>query len=253
MNTKTIKTNIEWLSKLLPEGFPIRTSTIITGPGGSGKPLIGESIASSWLIEGGSIAFISLQYPSTDFIMESIKEVTGLNLDDYQDNILFFKLDINEPNLVEEKENVIRGNLIKPENWDMILNISKAKLPSDGPGILIFASALNLLLFSPTYGNAVLDKIRKIMKENNLFTYLFSVSTNVKKEEISILEDAADNLLMSRSDKKPFRLFVEIIRMSKVPYLHGEIQVPIKPESLNHIKGIAEHSRKKIIPEISKI
>ena len=37
---------IPWLQKILPEGIPIPSSTIITGPGGAGKPLIGAMLQS---------------------------------------------------------------------------------------------------------------------------------------------------------------------------------------------------------------
>ena len=248
-----IKTNIEWIDELLPEGFPTKTSTIITGPGGSGKPLIGETFVSGWLKEGGSIAFMSLQYPSTDFISGSIKELTGLDLNDYRDHVIFFQLDVTIENIVEESDKIIRANLVKPEVWDKSLALAKTKLPSTGPGILFFASALNLLLFSPTYGESVLMKIKNIITEDKSVTYIFSVSTTAKKTEIAILEEAADNLIMSRSEKKPFQLFMEIIRMKEVSFNKNEIQIPIKLEVLKHIKGIADHSRSKVIPEISKI
>ncbi len=36
----TLKTNIRWLDELLPEGILIPSSTLISGPGGTGKPLV---------------------------------------------------------------------------------------------------------------------------------------------------------------------------------------------------------------------
>lgn len=44
----------DWFDKLLPEGLPVPSSTIISGPGGSGKPLLGAVILSVWLRRGGS-------------------------------------------------------------------------------------------------------------------------------------------------------------------------------------------------------
>jgi KaiC/GvpD/RAD55 family RecA-like ATPase len=49
---ETIKTNINWFDKILPNGLPIKTTTVITG---SGKPLIGETFPASWLKSGGSV------------------------------------------------------------------------------------------------------------------------------------------------------------------------------------------------------
>ncbi len=46
---KHLKTNQEWLDQIIPEGIIVPSSTIISGPGGSGKPIIGSLLASSWL------------------------------------------------------------------------------------------------------------------------------------------------------------------------------------------------------------
>ena len=250
---KTLKTGIKWIDSVIPEGLPLKSTTIITGPGGSGKPLIGETFVSAWLKEGGSVVFMSLQYPSTDFITESIKNVAGLNLKEYKDKIIFLQLDAEISGLINESNNIIRANLVKPEVWDKTLNIAADRLPEEGPGILIFGSALNLLLFSPTYGDAILDKIKKTISTNKTRTYIFSVSTTAKAEEISKIEDAADNLLISRAEKEPFRLYVKVLKMKSVNYFPDEVLVPISPETLRHIKKIADHSRSIVIPAISKI
>ena len=36
----TIRIECDWLQKALPEGMPYPTSTLISGPGGTGKPLV---------------------------------------------------------------------------------------------------------------------------------------------------------------------------------------------------------------------
>src|SRR3972149_1809035 len=89
---KTIKTGIQWIDEALPDGLPLNSSTIISGPGGSGKPLIGETFVSAWLKEGGSVVFMSLQYPNTKFITTSIKNVTGFDFKYLTDKNIFFQL-----------------------------------------------------------------------------------------------------------------------------------------------------------------
>jgi len=79
------------------------------------------------------------------------------------------------------------------------------------------------------------------------------VSTTAKEKEISQIENIADNVLTSRSEKKPFRLFMKVLKMKNINYKSTEVQVPISPEILTHIKKIADYSRAKIIPAISKI
>ena len=250
---ETLKTGIKWIDAIIPEGLPLKSTTIITGPGGSGKPLIGETFVSAWLKEGGSVVFMSLQYPNTEFITESIKNITGLNLSEYKDKIIFIQLDTEISDLKVEGKNIIRANLVKPEIWDKALNISTDKLPKEGPGLLIFGSALNLLLFSPTYGDKILDKIKETIVSDKSKTYIFSVSTSAKAEEISKIEKIADNLLISRAEKEPFRLFLKVLKMKDVLYNSNEIRVPISLKILNHVKEIAEHSRSIVIPAISKI
>lgn len=76
MNTLYVQQ--EWFDRLLPEGLPIPSSTLLSGPGGSGKPLIGSVIVAAWLRQGGSVVFMSLQYPDHSFIAAGLKK-TSLN------------------------------------------------------------------------------------------------------------------------------------------------------------------------------
>ena len=250
---KSLKTGISWIDKVIPDGLPLNSSTIISGPGGSGKPLIGETFVSAWLKEGGSVVFMSLQYPNTKFVTTSIKNVTDLNLNDYADKIIFLQLDVSITDLIDEGNNIIRANLVKPEVWDKALRIAKEKLPGGGPGVLKFGSALNLLLFSPTYGDAILDKMKETIIADKSNTYIFSVSTSAKAEEIAEIEKAADNLIISRAEKEPFRLFMKVVRIKDLPFDSNEVEVGISSEILNDIKKTADHSRKVVIPAISKI
>lgn len=249
---KTLKTGIEWIDKVIPEGIPLKSTTVITGPGGTGKPLIGETFVAAWLRKGGSVVFMSLQYPGSEFIVESIKSVTGLNIQDYKEKIIFLQLDTEISGYQEIDKNHIRANLVKPEVWEKALNLASEKLPNEGQGILIFGSALNLLLFSPSYGNAIFEMVKSTMTLNTDKTYLFSVSTSAKAKEIAQLEEIADNLLTSRSEKEPFQLFMKVLKMKDVSFISDEVKVPISPDVLAHIKEMADHSRSKVLPAILK-
>jgi len=44
-----------------------------------------------------------------------------------------------------------------------------------------------------------------------------------------------------------------IVRMRSPSFSAEEIRVPIPQHSLTHVREIAEHSRKRVIPQISKI
>ncbi len=250
---ETIRIGVDWMDRLLPAGFPIRTSTVITGPGGSGKPLIGETIVSAWLREGGSVVFMSLQYPSRDFLLTSLRNVAGIDLSLYKGRVAFIQLDATIDAMEDVDAEGFRANLVKPDVWDAALERACRMVPDAGPGVLVFGSALNLLLFSPTYGEAILERMRRTVAEDKTRTYLFSASTTAKREEIAVLEEAADNLIMSHSKKDPFRLYMRILRMKGVPFVSEEIEVPFPPAMLEEIKDVAEHSRRRVIPLISKI
>ncbi len=249
---KTLKTDVEWIDKALPEGLPLNSSTIISGPGGSGKPLIGELFVSAWLKKGGSVMFMSLQYPDTEFIVKSIKKITGLNLNDYADKFIFLQLDVGISGLFNGK-NIIRANLVKPAVWDEALRIAKAKLPNEESGILIFGSALNLLLFSPTYGDAIYDKMKETISSDKSNTYIFAVSTSAKAKQISELEKPADNLIISHTEKDPFRIIMKVVRIKDLPFDSNEVTVPISSDILTDIKETADHRRRIVISAISKI
>lgn len=90
---KNLKIDQEWLNKLIPEGLPYPSSTLISGPGGSGKPLIGLAFVSNWLKSGGNVIFIPLQYPETSFVKTSITQLYSLNLSNYQKKIAYIQFD----------------------------------------------------------------------------------------------------------------------------------------------------------------
>jgi hypothetical protein len=195
-----ISTQQDWFDRLLPEGLPIPSLTLLSGPGGSGKPLIGNVITASWLRQGGSVVFMSLQYPDHS-----------------------------------SAGNRIKANVVKPAVWDAAIEQACQMVPDEGPGILIFASALNLLLFSPTYGKGVLEKMKAAARGNQKRTYLFSASTTAKAEEIAELEAAANK------------------RIEGANFISEEIEVPFSADVLMDVKEVADHSRKRVIPQVSEL
>jgi KaiC/GvpD/RAD55 family RecA-like ATPase len=243
----------QWMQRLIPQGLPVETSTLITGPGGSGKPLIGNVIAGNWLRQNGSVVFMSLQYPDRGFIYEGMRRVAGVELGKYEGRVVFIELDAELDGMEAPIGNHIRANLVKPSIWDAAIEQACTAVPNEGPGVLVFGSALNLLLFSPTYGEELLDYMKTTLGAARQHTSLFSVSSSAKQEMIHQLEVGADNLLVSRSSKEPFRLFLRVERMKGVVFSPEEIEVPITAETLEDVKLVADHSRKRVIPLISKI
>ncbi len=249
----TLYTQQDWFDQLLPEGLPIPSSTLLSGPGGSGKPLIGNVIVAAWLRQGGSVVFMSLQYPDHHFIIAGLKSIAQLDLDDYAERVAFIELDAALEDMTSPMGNRFKANVVKPHVWDAAIKQACALVPDEGPGILIFVSALNLLLFSPTYGKGILDKMKATAQGEKQHTYLFSASTTAKGEEIAELEAVVDNLFMTHSTKDPFRLYMQIERIKEAAFVSDEIEVPFSTDLLTGVKEIADHSRKRVIPLVSKL
>jgi hypothetical protein len=117
---------------------------------------------------------------------------------------------------------------------------------------MVVASALNLLLFSPTYKNLNVDKFENLLSGDKRRTYLFSVSTGAFREDIERWEKATDNLVFARMEK-PMRLYCKIAKIENREVSSKEIQVPIEKEILEEIKEVAESVRKREIPKLMKI
>lgn len=250
---RAFHTQQDWFDRLLPEGLPIPSSVLLSGPGGSGKPLIGNVIVAAWLRQGGSVVFMSLQYPDHSFIAAGLKNVAQLDLDDYQHRVAFIELDATLEAMTPPTGNRFKANVVKPNVWDAALERACAMVPDEEPGILVFCSALNLLLFSPTYGQEILEKMKTTCREEKKRTYLFSASTTAKAEQIAELEAFVDHLIMTRSTRSPFQLYMQIKRLKGASFISDEVLVPFSADVLTDVKEIADHSRKRVIPLVQRL
>ncbi len=247
-----LKTNIKWLDELLPEGISVPSSTLISGPGGTGKPLVGFAFVSAWLKAGGSLIGIPLQYPTGELLIKAMKKLYNMDLKDYRGKIAYIQFDPNTDGCEKIGDYTFKANMVNPEIWDKTIIKAENMLDKTGLGTMVFGSALNLLLFSKTYKNSILNKLKEVIQNDKSRTYAFAVSTSALADEIKILEDAADNLMFTRMEK-PMRLFLKIVRMKEVEFSKKEKKVPIPEEMLEEINKIAEATRKTRITEIRNI
>lgn len=243
----------DWLDNLLPEGLPVPSSTMISGPGGSGKPLIANIIAAAWLREGGSVVFMPLQYPDQQFLAAGLSRIAHLDLDEYQNNVAFIEFNASLQGMTQKNDFHYQANVAIPEVWDKTLERACAALPGEGPGILIFATALNLLLFSPTYGKEILERMKTMLQQSTQHSSLITTSTSAKAKEISELEAVADNLMMVHQKSGSHELLLKIERMKQGSFHKEEVVTPISAEVLSEIKKIADLSRKRVIPQVRKL
>lgn len=242
----------EWLQKALPEGFPYPSSTLISGPGGTGKPLVELAFVSSWLKSGGSVIGIPLQYPTAEFVRAAMSKLYNVNLENYHARIAHILLDPFIDVYEELGNDTLKANLLKPNVWGEVTERANNMIEKSDLGTLVFGSALNLLLFSPTYRNNLIAYLENLIKGDKSKTYILSASTSAFANEIKVWEEAADNLMFTRMEK-PMRLFFKISKMAGVKFLREEIEIPISRDVLIEIKDVAEATRKRVIPEIMKI
>jgi archaellum biogenesis ATPase FlaH len=247
-----LKLNIKWLDELLPGGVLVPSSTLISGPGGTGKPLVEFAFVSAWLKAGGSLIGIPLQYPTGELVITAIRNLYNIDLNKYHGRIVYIQFDPRADICERIGDDTLRANMAIPSIWDKTIRIAEKMIEKTDLGIMVFGSALNLLLFSKTYKSSMLNKLKETIHTDKSKTYIFAVSTTALADEIKILEDVADNLMFTRMEK-PMRLFFKIVRMKGVEFLNKETEVPISEKMLQEIYKIAESTRKTRIPEIRNI
>ncbi|MCK4446001.1 MAG: hypothetical protein KAW56_02860 [Candidatus Marinimicrobia bacterium] len=241
-----VKMQQNWIDRLLPEGFPFPSSTIISGPGGSGKPLIGILFVSAWLKVGGNVTFLLIN--SDRDYAEKILKIYNIQPTDYNEKLCFIDFDPKIDTIEGENCNILKANLLKPEVWDQSLKLASNTL-ADNNSNLIFGAALNLLFFSKTYRDVLVSKLVSMLKKENC---MFSLSTNIFQDKVRLLENTADNLMFARHEK-PMRLFLRIAKMKGVNFLKDEAEVSLSEKELLNLRTESEKARKYLIPIISKI
>lgn len=250
MEDETFVPAQEWMRSVLPEGIPVGESTLISGPGGSGKPLVGLAVVDSWLRAGGS-AVVLLTNSDAEFVTETMATLYDADLDDHGERLAWIDFDPTlEPHVkaMAETADAVRGNLVDPAVWQRALDAALSRTPETDPGTLVFGPALNLFLFSPTYGDAMVDTLVETVSAPDDATYLFSVSTSAFRDRIASVESAADTLLMTRREEGTLYLRGE--RAASVDIVTEEVAVPFTSDEIGQVKSVAEETRDSIIPTI---
>ncbi|MBN2505741.1 MAG: hypothetical protein JXQ71_03495 [Verrucomicrobia bacterium] len=249
--------NIEWLDRLMPEGIPVPSSTVISGPGGSGKPLIGLAVVASWLRQGGKVILVPLQYPDPTFTAQDMATLYHAQFSDYPGSYFFIKLDLDLDAAAAGVErsggDEARANLVNPESWVRALDLADAALGPSPLGTLVYSSGLNLLLFSPTYGERMLSHLETTLREDRRRTHLFAVSSSALKEQVARLEQAADHLMFAQMIQPEQRLHLRVARLRAASFRTETVVVPFGPEVLAALREMADTSRVTQIPAIRKI
>ena len=98
----------------------------------------------------------------------------------------------------------------------------------------------------------ILEKLKEMIEKDKSRSYLFTVSTSAFKQKIQMLENAADNLMVTRMEK-PMNLYFKILRVKNARFLGEEVLTPFSEKVLKGVKEITESQRKRIIPIVSQI
>ncbi len=251
------RTGLDWLDRLAPEGIPVPASILISGPGGSGKPLVALAFAASWLRKGGQVIFIPLQYPDPGFIEKDLQRFYDLALEDYRRSFCFLEFDLDlDPEAatqIQEEPSILRANLVNPQGLKRGLEAACLALGGCDSKTLVLGSALNLLLFSPTYGARTLAFLEATFRDDKSKTYLFTVSSSALSDKIEVLERAADHLFFVEMKRPEKELHLWVERIKGAAFTHERVIVPFRREDIEATKNLADASRVARIPAIRKI
>lgn len=248
--TKLWKTEITWLDKLLPDGYPTPGSTLVSGPGGSGKPLISLLFSAAWLNAGGRVAFF---LTSTDRqYTERVLNLFGYNIGKHRGRFVFIDFDPQIEGVEQVSYDHIKANLLDPRAWDESLKMMERLDKGNGMDDLITSAAINLFFFSKTYADQIHAYLKDMLSAPGNLTIHMTINSDVFKPKARQLEETVDNLFMTRMEQ-PMRLFMQIRRMKGVSFVPDEIQVPLAKNTLMEIKQEAERGRRDLIPTISRL
>lgn len=132
---------------------------------------------------------------------------------------------------------------VGPDTWIRVLDRADRELGASDLGTLVHGSALNLVLFSPTYGERMHLLLETTLKEDTSRTYVFSVSTSALKERITRLEQAADHLMFAQIKEPEMKLILQLSRLRNAPHSDETVLVPFNREVLKVIRDKADASR----------
>lgn len=245
-------TNISWIDAILPNGIEKNKSILISGPGGTGKPLVELAFVYAWLKAGGSVIGIPLQYPSLEMLDDVMLKLYHLDVKAFKKQIAYIQFNPMISDIKVINEHIISANLVYPQVWNEAIEKASKIVKKSDLGTLVFGSALNLLFFSPIYKDETLINLTYTLKNTKNLTYLFTASTSVFSDEIQVLENSADYLMLTRIEK-PKKLYFKVVKANHDTFSDQEILVPIDEETLDEISQIAGKTRKKLIQEIINV
>ena len=248
MSQNYFKSGIIWLDRLMPQGLIIPSSNLISGPAGAGKPLVGALFVDAWLKNGGTLIHMLINFKRE--YAENLLRHFDPSLEKSKEKIVFIEFDPLLEGIEKSDSMCIKANLLKPQIFDEALQMAASLLPESKLGSLLYGSAMNMLLFSETYGHTVHKKIVKILQSE--LNTLFTISNNVMEEQTEEWENAADNVFYTHGTGI-MHLAFKIVKMKETSFSNEEVEVPLSEDELYSIRTEAEQARMNLIPIIRRI
>ncbi len=111
---------------------------------------------------GGYLISIPHQYPSTKLIDTAMKKLYGIDLVNYRGKVAYIQSDPHAVKCKRISDEIIEANMVIPECWDEAIQEADKMIEKNDLGTMAFGSALNLLLFSNTYKDRILKKLKEV-------------------------------------------------------------------------------------------
>lgn len=242
MSQNTFTTRQEWWNNGFPDGIELGSSTVITGPGGTGKPILALGVVASWLEAGGGVIAAPLQFPDPAFISEVLEDPYGIDTQAYESNLVHVAFDPEVRGIGEQTQNRLKADLVRPNIWDRLLDIATPTVEDSGPGVLLFSTALNLPLLSPTYVEPLLERFNELFETESVTT-LFCVSRSMIEQRARAVESMADVSIEASVKTDPKQLQFRVQQAQSVSAASETIETPFSPDRLAAIEELAEQHR----------
>jgi len=245
---KSLKITQNWLHDFIPENIIIPSTTVVTGPAGAAKGILGSMIAAAWLKQGGSLIHVLTNFNRDH--AERLLSYFNVNATETRKKIIYVNFDPKIKNYKQTSDDEFRANLLKPEIFNKVLNKSNEILSNSNTDILTYMTALNMLLFSKMYIKDVLATYHAKINKNsfNLFTF----SDNVFAEEMHEIREKADNIFYVHGTGI-MHLSMKLLKLNGNKISKNEIDTPFTEEQINrHLLEIQDH-RQELVPIIKKI
>jgi len=130
--------------------------------------------------------------------------------------------------------------------------MASAALDGTGP-ILVYAVAVNLLLFSHSFGSQTFETLLDTVRHPGSWTYLIAISSSILLKMGLMIEQAADHLFVMQRLPRQRNVYLRAQRVRGAAFFSRAVPVPAQPDYLEDLKNEAVASRRILIPVVSKI